>query len=423
VEGKVLEVMEHEETCPYGCVCCPHEGCDVVLLRSKMETHTKECPHRVIVCENCGFQSKFIAFSEHNCLRDMRSRVEEDLSRTEKNKWSRLLERHRLERTTALLQKEIALLEELSSDGHLQRVRSSTTLLMRRGMRVMRGSSWKWDAQDGGAGHLGTVLEDQLEPGNWVAVSWDVSHFNLYRNNAETRDLAVVIGRNPLFYTGPTKLRHGMLVVRGPTWNGGEVGGGREGVLGRVLHDQVDEHIRVQWPTRLDGSLDGDGDGDTVEKYLWYTLGNMEVVPVCSEKVGFPEELHEGMFVVRGKDWKAGLMDGGEGNSGMMIKVEQHADGGQALHIMWASKEKCVHRYDIKSNHMEVYPLVPDDRMLDKGTKVIRGRDWESNAPAPAMSSVGVVVLTQRLGVCAYHISHITYHILFFSFKNSRIQD
>eukprot|EP01028_Stygiella_incarcerata_P009123 TRINITY_DN4230_c0_g1_i1.p1 TRINITY_DN4230_c0_g1~~TRINITY_DN4230_c0_g1_i1.p1 ORF type:complete len:837 (+),score=219.33 TRINITY_DN4230_c0_g1_i1:117-2627(+) len=394
VEGRMMDVMEHEETCPYGCVRCPHEGCDVVLLGSKMASHTQECPHRVVSCEQCGFQSKFMSFSEHNCLRDMRSRVERDLSRMEDNKWHRLLERHRLERTTALLQKEIALLEELSTEGHVEQVKASTKTLLRRGMRVMRGPSWKWDAQDGGAGHLGTVLEDQLEPESWVSVSWDVGHFNLYRNSPDTRDLCVVIGRSPLFYTGPQKLRRGMLVIRGPTWSGGEVGGGREGVLGRVLHDQVDEHIRVEWPTTADGSLDD----DTVEKYLWYTLGNMEIVPVCSEKLGFPEELYEGMFVVRGKDWKAGLIDGGEGNSGMMVKIEPHIDGGQALHIMWASKEKSVHRYDLNSNYMEVYPLVPDDRTLEKGTKVIRGRDWESDAPAPAMSSVGVVVLTQRLG-------------------------
>ena len=32
---------------------------------------------------------------------------------------------------------------------------------LKAGMRVARGPSWKWEKQDGGAGHLGTVKADQ----------------------------------------------------------------------------------------------------------------------------------------------------------------------------------------------------------------------------------------------------------------------
>ena len=33
---------------------------------------------------------------------------------------------------------------------------------LRCGMRVIRGLSWKWEEQDGGAGKMGTVRKDQV---------------------------------------------------------------------------------------------------------------------------------------------------------------------------------------------------------------------------------------------------------------------
>lgn len=39
------------------------------------------------------------------------------------------------------------------------------------GARVMRGPGWKWDKQDGGEGHLGTVR--QFDSPEEVVVVWD----------------------------------------------------------------------------------------------------------------------------------------------------------------------------------------------------------------------------------------------------------
>ena len=40
------------------------------------------------------------------------------------------------------------------------------------GLRVVRGPNWNWGNQDGGDGHLGTILE--IEPDNEsVVIKWD----------------------------------------------------------------------------------------------------------------------------------------------------------------------------------------------------------------------------------------------------------
>ncbi len=44
------------------------------------------------------------------------------------------------------------------------------------GLRVVRGPDWKWGEQDGGEGHLGTVVE--VDPGQLQAtVQWDACNY------------------------------------------------------------------------------------------------------------------------------------------------------------------------------------------------------------------------------------------------------
>ena len=62
---------------------------------------------------------------------------------------------------------------------------------VRIGLRVVRGPNWKWGDQDGGEGHLGTVVQMQkanrpdTEPGKWAAcvvtVQWDCGNRCRYR--------------------------------------------------------------------------------------------------------------------------------------------------------------------------------------------------------------------------------------------------
>jgi len=55
------------------------------------------------------------------------------------------------------------------------------------GLRVVRGPDWKWRDQDGGEGHVGTVIETPKFPwshfGNQtpVTVIWDCGNTGYYR--------------------------------------------------------------------------------------------------------------------------------------------------------------------------------------------------------------------------------------------------
>lgn len=51
------------------------------------------------------------------------------------------------------------------------------------GTRVVRGPDWKWGNQDGGVGHVGTVVKSKSE--QTVSVVWDSGDSNVYRIGSE----------------------------------------------------------------------------------------------------------------------------------------------------------------------------------------------------------------------------------------------
>ena len=55
------------------------------------------------------------------------------------------------------------------------------------GLRVVRGPDWKWGDQDGGEGHLGTVIEsgEETAVGRVVLVLWDTGNRSNYRCGLE----------------------------------------------------------------------------------------------------------------------------------------------------------------------------------------------------------------------------------------------
>lgn len=61
------------------------------------------------------------------------------------------------------------------------------------GIRVVRGQNWSWGDQDGGEGHLGTVVEIGHEesaakvPPQCVQVQWDKGYRNMYRVGYESQ--------------------------------------------------------------------------------------------------------------------------------------------------------------------------------------------------------------------------------------------
>ena len=65
------------------------------------------------------------------------------------------------------------------------------------GLRVVRGPDWEWDDQDGGEGHVGTVVEVEEPPvgdgGRAVVVQWDCGRRSRYRCGLEGKyDLRVL---------------------------------------------------------------------------------------------------------------------------------------------------------------------------------------------------------------------------------------
>lgn len=66
------------------------------------------------------------------------------------------------------------------------------------GVRVVRGPDWRWGAQDGGEGHIGTVVEigrngSLTSPEKTVVVLWDSGTRTNYRvGYQDAYDLRVV---------------------------------------------------------------------------------------------------------------------------------------------------------------------------------------------------------------------------------------
>ena len=69
------------------------------------------------------------------------------------------------------------------------------------GLRVVRGPDWEWGDQDGGEGHVGTVVEVREEPASdeqgaalrSVVVQWDCGERRSYRCGLEGKyDLRVL---------------------------------------------------------------------------------------------------------------------------------------------------------------------------------------------------------------------------------------
>jgi E3 ubiquitin-protein ligase mind-bomb len=66
-----------------------------------------------------------------------------------------------------------------------------------RGLRVVRGPDWEWGDQDGGEGHVGTVVEVGEPPvsdgGRAVVVQWDCGERSRYRCGLDRKyDLRVM---------------------------------------------------------------------------------------------------------------------------------------------------------------------------------------------------------------------------------------
>ena len=61
------------------------------------------------------------------------------------------------------------------------------------GLRVVRGPDWEWGDQDGGEGHVGTAVEDEISLNKSVVVQWDCGDRCRYRcGHGDKYDLRVL---------------------------------------------------------------------------------------------------------------------------------------------------------------------------------------------------------------------------------------
>ena len=70
-------------------------------------------------------------------------------------------------------------------------------MALKPGFRVVRGPDWQWGDQDGGEGHVGTVVEvghpSESDGGRAVVVQWDCGERCRYRCGVEGKyDLGVL---------------------------------------------------------------------------------------------------------------------------------------------------------------------------------------------------------------------------------------
>lgn len=80
---------------------------------------------------------------------------------------------------------------------------------MKPGLRVVRGPDWKWGNQDGGEGHVGTVVEvrtgekpqqagDNSVVGRAAVVQWDVGNKCNYRCGIDGKYDLLVYDSGPI---------------------------------------------------------------------------------------------------------------------------------------------------------------------------------------------------------------------------------
>ncbi|CAL1548126.1 unnamed protein product, partial [Lymnaea stagnalis] len=175
------------------------------------------------------------------------------------------------------------------------------------GCRVVRGPDWKWGSQDGGEGHVGTIVDIWSRDGsgvpeNCAVVLWDSGKTRTYRvGEHEKYDLCV-------YDNSPIGIKH-------PS----------------VTCDECQECIAgIRWKCTECFNYDlcstcYNSDKHDTEHEFW------RIDTVCSERVKVSRRcdseksqargIFTGAVVCRGQDWKWNDQDGGEGKEGKVLSI------------------------------------------------------------------------------------------------------
>ncbi|XP_057640199.1 E3 ubiquitin-protein ligase MIB2 isoform X1 [Chionomys nivalis] len=201
------------------------------------------------------------------------------------------------------------------------------------GMRVVRGTDWKWGQQDGGEGGVGTVVElgrhgSPSTPDRTVVVQWDQGTRTNYRAGYQgAHDLLLYdnaqIGiRHPNIICDCCK-KHGL---RGMRWK-----------------------CRVCFDYDLCTQCYMHNKHDLTHAFERYETSHSRPVSL-SPRQGLPRIPLRGIFqgakVVRGPDWEWGSQDGGEGKTGRVVDIRgwDVETGRSVASVTWADGTTNVYR-------------------------------------------------------------------------------
>lgn len=201
------------------------------------------------------------------------------------------------------------------------------------GLRVVRGPDWKWQNQDSGEGHVGTVVEigkpgSTTSPDKTVVVQWDSGSKTNYRVGYQgAYDLRVVDN-------APVGVKHPNIICDGCK---------TQGVQG------------MRWKCTKCFDFDlctlcymGDKH-DLTHCFLRFETASSAGVR-CPKRAGSAKLQMRGIFtgakVVRGPDWDWGNQDGGEGKPGRVVDIRgwDNESGRSVANVTWSTGTTNVYR-------------------------------------------------------------------------------
>nr|XP_039250524.1 E3 ubiquitin-protein ligase MIB2-like isoform X1 [Styela clava] len=234
------------------------------------------------------------------------------------------------------------------------------------GYRVIRGPDWKWGDQDGGDGHVGTVVEvghtgNRLLPDKTVMVRWDNGRRTNYRVGLEDAfDLLVFDG-------APSGVKH---------FNKRCDGCGRRGIKGiRWQCTQCDDYD-------LCTKCYMDNVHNLQHKFRRFLSNNSTGVLIhkrAKSRKSRAYGIFPGAKVVRGCDWIWGNQDGGQGSIGIVTETRgwQNESDASVASVSWHGNRSNVYRVghrgkmDVKYVSPGKGPLYYKDHLPVAGQDVV----------------------------------------------------
>jgi len=201
------------------------------------------------------------------------------------------------------------------------------------GLRVVRGPDWKWGNQDGGDGHVGTLVEigkpgSPTSPDKTVVVQWDAGTRTNYRVGYQGAfDLRI-------WDNATIGVKHPNIVCDGCKRQG--ISGMRWKCLKCSDFDLctqcfMEDHHDLSHPFSLYENSSSLGVPVNERK-------NMSKIPV--------KGIFVGAKVIRGPDWDWGNQDGGDGKVGRVIDIRgwDNESGQSVGNVAWTSGSTNVYR-------------------------------------------------------------------------------